>query len=129
VHRQVINATRISYLRRDGVYRYSSRGRPCVTESGEFVERHSQGRTDAANRCLRVGVSQATFCTEGLVGSTECERVRNHMHTKVSTICKESWDFTPPSSPGEAEINAATLPEGKPLGRLIQSSAFLSNAV
>src|SRR5258705_3427933 len=47
----------------------------------------------------------------------------------VSTICKESWDFTPPSSPGEAEINAATLPEGKPLGRLIQSSAFLSNAV
>src|SRR5207245_8333339 len=47
----------------------------------------------------------------------------------LSTICNESWDFTPPSSPGDADTSAATLPEGKPLGRLIQSRAFLRSAV
>ena len=78
-----INAARISHLRRDSVYRHLSRGRPRATEFSEFVERPGQGRADAANRSLRVGVSQATFCAEGLVGSTERERVRNHMHTKL----------------------------------------------
>jgi len=34
------------------------------------------------------------------------------MHTKlVSTNLQGEWDFTPPSSPGEAEINVR-LPEG-----------------
>jgi hypothetical protein len=58
----------------------ADRARP---NPANFVERPDQGRTDAVNRRLRVGVSQATFCAEGLVGSTERKRVRNYMYTKL----------------------------------------------
>ena len=47
----------------------------------------------------------------------------------LSTICNESWDLTPPSSPGDADSSAATLPGGKRSGQLIQSKAFLRSAV
>src|ERR1700737_772994 len=41
----------------------------------------------------------------------------------LSTICNESWIFTPPSSPGDADTSAATLPEENRWGGSIAATS------
>jgi hypothetical protein len=103
-------------------------GEVAMVQPSDFGGHRGQRRAEAANGPLDMDVLRAALCVKELMSGAESERLGNDMHAHFAEHdLQRKLGFHATEQP--CDISAATLPEGKPLGRLIRSGAFLRSCV